>query len=294
MFSVLFWSIIIAAIIGFSKYIYNGQVNFFARNYYAFPKVLRKRIKRTEPFRDLIWFINLLLFVLIIFQLGAIMAFKFGSYGATSALIKNIFFWFGKESGYDKLPTLFFYTIIAFVASYYLSKYLKEYHKKNDTEGIKAIIELRKLLDNDKTNLEIYRDLHFGVYDFIEIPSNQEEEMKQMELFRYLEVIALAGSMVRKDIIDVEFFYKQFGSRVTDVAKCITLKDYLDSNRESWRDLLWIIRELKKLEKANSESSHFHSDHTTNTPPPLHESELFSKGKDLMKKGGKYLFDDKE
>ncbi len=92
MFSVLLGTIVIIAIIGFSKHIYKKQHDFFIRNYYVFPKSLREKMKNTDLFKDLIWFINLVLFVFIIFLLGAIVAFKLlGSSGANHALLKTIY-----------------------------------------------------------------------------------------------------------------------------------------------------------------------------------------------------------
>lgn len=290
MFYVLFWAIVIIAIIGFLKYISKENINFFTRNYYAFPKSLRERIKNTDPFRDLIWFINLLLFILIIFQLGAVLAFKFGNYGAAHTLMKNFFFWFGKEAGYGKLTAMLFSSVAMFIASYHLSKFLKEYRKRSDIEGTRAVIELKKRLEDNAANFEISRDLHFGLFEFIENPGTQEEGTKQMELFRYLETVQLAGTMVRKGIVNVEQFRKQFGCKIDDIVKCSILRDYLRQNRESWADLLWIIREVEKSEKDSSKNTNT-SSHNDKTPH--HESEMLSKGRDLMKKGGKYLFDDK-
>lgn len=290
MYYVLFWTIVIIAIIGLSKYISKKHIDFFNKNYYAFPKTFRERIKNTDPFKDLIWFINLLLFILIILQLGAILAFKFGNPGTTHALIKSIFFWFGKEAGYGKLAVALFSTIALFIASYNLSKYLKEYHKRSEIEGTKAIIELRKILDDNDINFEIHRDLHFGEYEFIENPSTKDDRIRQMELFRYLETIQLAGSMVRKGIINIEQFRKQFGCRVDNITKCTMLREYLKHNKELWTDLLWIIGEVKKSKKDNSNSAKTNS---PNDKTPHHESEMFIKGRNLIKKGGKYLFDDK-
>ena len=290
MFYVLFWAIVIITIIGVLKYIFKKHIDFFTKHYYAFPKTFREKIDNIDPYKDLIWFINLLLFILIIFQFGAILAVKFGSFGAARALIRTIFFWFGTEAGYGKLTTLFFSSIALFIASYHLSKYLKEYRKRSNIEGNKAVIELRKMLDNNDKNFEINRDLHFGKYEFIETPSTKDEENRQMELFRYLGTVELAGSMVRKGIIDIEQFRKQFGCRIDNIIRCTTLREYLKRDKESWTDLLWVINEVRKSKKDNSDSAN------TNSPKnktPHHESEMFTKGRDLMKKGGKYLFDDK-
>lgn len=290
MFGVLFGIIVVIAIIGFSKHIYKKNVGLFTKYYYSFPKSIREKIKGTDPYKDLIWFIHLLLFIFIIFQLGAILAFKFGSHGAAHALIKTIFFWFGTEAGYGKLGVMLFSSIALLIVSYNLSKFLNLYRKRNDLKGTNAVIELRKSLDSNDKSFEIHRDLHFGSYEFIENPSTKEEETRQMELFRYLGIIGMAGSMVRKGIISIEQFSKLFGDRTDAIVSCKLLKEYLLHNKRSWTDLLWVIREKEKAEKDNVDKIQ------TNDPKdkmPHHESELFVKGRNLMKKGGKYLFDDK-
>jgi len=288
MFSVLLGTIVIIAIIGFSKHIYKKQHDFFIRNYYVFPKGLREKIKSTDLFRDLIWFINVVLFVFIIFLLGAIVAFKLlGSSGANHALLKTIYFWFGAGAVYSKLSVMLFSTSALFIVSYSLSQFLGAYRKKNGLEGMKTILELRNMLDEDKY-FEVYRDLHFGEYDFVESPSTKEEETKQMELFHYLGVMESASTMVRKEIVDMDQFYKHFGCRLAAIVKCEALNDYLYDNKESHTDLLWVIREMKKIEKDKSENANTHKDKTSH-----HDSEMFTKGRIWMKKGGKYLFDDK-
>lgn len=288
MFSVLLGTIVIIAIISFSKHIYKKQHDFFIRNYYVFPKSLREKMKNTDLFKDLIWFINLVLFVFIIFLLGAIVAFKLlGSSGANHALLKTIYFWFGAGAVYSKLSVMLFSTSALFIVSYSLSKFLGEHRKKNDIDGMKAILELRNMLDEDKY-FEIYRDLHFGEYDFVENPSTKEEETKQLELLHYLGVMESASTMVRKEIVDMDQFYKHFGCRVASIVKCEALKVYLHDNKESWTDLLWVIREMKKIEKDKFENTNTNKDKTSH-----HESEMFTKGRNWMKKGGKYLFDDK-
>jgi len=291
MYYVLLGAIVVIAIIGLLKYIFKKNLEFFNKNYYVFPKSFREKIESTDPFKDLIVFINLLLFVLIIFQLGLILVFKFGTPHAVNASIHSLFFWFGKEAGYGKLTVMLFSTAALFIVSYNLSRFLNEYRKRSDIKGIKAFTELRKMLDENKENFEIHRDLHFGKYEFIESPSTKEEETKQMELFRYLGTIELAASMVRKGVINIEQFDKQFGYRIDDIVRCTMLKDYLYCNKESWTDLIWIIRKIEKHRKDNSEST------TNNNNPkdktPHHENEMLLKGRKLIKKGGTYLFDDK-
>jgi hypothetical protein len=288
MFSVLLGTIVIIAIIVFSKHICKKQHDFFIRNYYVFPKSFREKVKSTDLFRDLIWFINLVLFVFIIFLLGAIVAFKlFGSTDANHALLKTIYFWFGTGAVYSKLSVMLFATSALFIVSYSLSLFLGAYRKKNSMEGIKAILELRKMLEEDKY-FEIYRDLHLEEYDFVESPSSKEEVTKQMELFHYLGVMESASTMVRKEIVDMDQFYKHFGCRIASIVKCEALKDYLHDNKESYTDLLWVIREMKKIEKDKFENTNTHKDKTSH-----HDSEMFTKGRNWMKKGGKYLFDDK-
>ena len=290
MFYVILGVIVVIAIIGFSKYISKELLGFFTKNYYAFPKTIREKIKSTDPFKDLIQFINLLLFIFIIFQLGLVLTFKFGNSHAINAAIKSLFFWFGKEAGYGKLTVMLFSTTALFIVSYNLSRYLNEYRKRSDIKGTDSVIELRKMLDENKINFEIHRDLQFGEYEFIENPSTKEEETKQMELFRYLGTIELAGSMVRKGVINTEQFYKQFGCRIDNIVRCAMLKEYLDRNKESWADLRWIIREVRKYEKDKSDNTDMNS---PKGDMPHHESKMFQEGRQWMKKGGKYLFDDK-
>ncbi|WP_353333493.1 hypothetical protein [Bacteroides sedimenti] len=291
MFYVILGIIVVIAFIGFLKFIQKEIREFFINNYYFFPKTIRRKIQNLDPFKDLIWFINLMLFFLIIFQLGLLIAVKFGSTYATHALIKNIFFWFGKEAGYGKLTLMLFSTAALFIGSYNLSRFLNEFRKRNNLKGIKAVTELRKMLDENRINLEIHRDLQFGEYDFIEIPSTKDEKTKQIELFCYLRTIEQAKFMIQKRIIDIEQFYKQFGSRIDDIVKCEPLKEYLDRNHKLWVDLLWIIREVRIYKKDKLNNAKYNDNPKGNSPH--YESKIFREGRDLIKKGGKYLFDDK-
>ncbi|BEG98510.1 hypothetical protein BSYN_07750 [Bacteroides sedimenti] len=186
---------------------------------------------------------------------------------------------------------MLFSTAALFIGSYNLSRFLNEFRKRNNLKGIKAVTELRKMLDENRINLEIHRDLQFGEYDFIEIPSTKDEKTKQIELFCYLRTIEQAKFMIQKRIIDIEQFYKQFGSRIDDIVKCEPLKEYLDRNHKLWVDLLWIIREVRIYKKDKLNNAKYNDNPKGNSPH--YESKIFREGRDLIKKGGKYLFDDK-
>ena len=48
---------------------------------------------------------------------------------------------------YSKLSVMLFSTSALFIVSYSLSKFLGEHRKKNDIDGMKAILELRNMLE---------------------------------------------------------------------------------------------------------------------------------------------------
>ena len=146
-----------------------------------------------------------------------------------------------------------------FVASFQLSRYLKEYKRQGNIEETKAIIEIRKMLDYNHDNFDIHTQLELEIYDFEvtglygkELSDKKENDKdiltrqsSRTKCFRYLGTLELASIMVQNKIITLKQFRKQFGYRIDNIKNCSALINYLNGpERKYWKDLLWIINRL--------------------------------------------------
>ena len=216
------------------------------------PMKVQDKIRYSYCPKSLICIFNFILLILIIFFIVSILALILGIPNAENDLSKLISFWCkADKASFDVLLIALFSTSTLLIASYNLSKYLHEYNNRSKIEETKAIIELRKMLDEQPENVMIHRDLEFRDFVFNKKLDNPYEKTKRIEFFRYLGTIELAGIMVKKRIINIEQFYNQFGYRIDNITECEDFMSYLKSEEgKYWKDLIWIIDEISK-HKAN-------------------------------------------
>lgn len=150
-------------------------------------------------------------------------------------------YWCGESYTREKVLVAFFSVMTLYMANFSLSKYYTEYKRKNDLEEINSLFEIRNLLSK-----EDFKDIH------LKLEKNEytwpKDDAEKMKLYDYLGSVELAGFLVERGVISMSQFYKQFGYRVSNIMECKDLMDYLNGpDSVYWKDLLWIIKEVKKF-----------------------------------------------
>lgn len=151
-------------------------------------------------------------------------------------------YWCGENYTREKVLVAFFSVMTLYLANFSLSKYYTVYKRKNDLEEINSLFAIRNLLSKEEFK-DIHLNLENNKYKMLDYYENK------MDLYDYLGSIELAGVLVKRGVISMSQFYNQFGYRVSNIIECEDLMYHLNGpDSVYWKDLLWIIEEVKKFE----------------------------------------------
>ena len=142
--------------------------------------------------------------------------------------------------------------------------------KQTDIACITALSELRKQLTSERN-----RNVHF-VLSLENEQNSPKDEQKTMEdkiiddetknenklmdtkkihsidIFNYLGTLELGVLMVKRNLIDMDTFYSQFGYRIENIFEegnsgiHISVREHINANRSYYENILWGYEKIRK------------------------------------------------
>ena len=136
----------------------------------------------------------------------------------------------------------------------------KQLQKQTDVATITGLIELRKLLTSERN-----RQVHFALSDNddktslsdkgIEIKVNNlssANEIPMIDIYNYLGTIELGVEMVKRNLIDINTFYSQFGYRIENIFEKeesdvhAKVREHINGSKSYYHNLLWGYNQIYK------------------------------------------------